>query len=62
MYTNNTVCSDEFSFVCYSKPHYAYDWIFFSTAAGRKFLHCCDVIHEHSNDVIMKRRMEIARV
>ena len=62
MHIGNNASSDEFSFACYSKPHYAFDWIFFSTATGRKFLRCCDVIHEQSYDVIRKRRMEIAQV
>ena len=47
----------------YSKPHYyAFDWIYFSTAAGRKFLHYCDIVHKFSDDVIIKRRKELQQV
>ena len=45
-----------------STPHYAYDCIFYSTAAGRKFLHYCDVVHKFSDDVIMQRREELVQV
>lgn len=40
-------------------PQYAFDWIYFSTATGRKFLHYCEIVHKFSNDVIMERRKEL---
>ena len=46
----------------YSTPHYAFDWIYFSTATGRKFLHYCDIVHKFSDDVIMQRRKELLEV
>ena len=46
----------------YSTPHYAFDWIYFSTAAGHKFLHYCDIVHKFSDDVIMQRRKELQQV
>ena len=49
-------------FLLHSTPFYAYDWIFFWTAAGRKFLQCCDIIHKYSYDVIGQRRMELQQV
>ncbi|XP_065911380.1 cytochrome P450 4F6-like isoform X2 [Dysidea avara] len=42
-------------------PQYFFDWVYFSTAAGRRFLHCCDVVHEYSEEVIMKRREELLK-
>ena len=51
-----------FVFYYVSTPHYAYDCIFYSTAAGRKFLHYCDVVHKFSDDVIMQRREELLQV
>ena len=45
-----------------SVPHYAFDAIYFSTAAGRKFLHYCNVVHKFSDDVIMQRRKELLQV
>ena len=46
----------------YRTPHYAFDTIYFSTAAGRKFLHYCDFVHKFSDDVIMQRRKELLQV
>ena len=51
-----------FVFYYDSTPHYAYDCIYYSTAAGRKFLHYCDVVHKFSDDVIMQRREELLQV
>ena len=51
-----------FVFYYVSTPHYAYDCIYYSTAAGRKFLHYCDVVHKFSDDVIMQRREELLQV
>ena len=45
-----------------STPHYALDWIYFSSAAGRKFLHYSDIVHKFSDDVIMERRKELLQV
>ena len=45
-----------------STPYYAYDCIYYSTAAGRKFLHYCDIVHKFSDDVIMQRREELLKV
>ncbi|XP_065909678.1 cytochrome P450 4F6-like [Dysidea avara] len=42
-------------------PQYFFDWVYFSTAAGRRFLHCCDVVHKYSEEVIMKRREELLK-
>ena len=54
------LCISNYYYV--STPHYAYDCIFYSTAAGRKFLHYCDVVHKFSDDVIMQRREELLQV
>lgn len=43
----------------YSYPLHAVDWIYFSSSAGRNFLHHCDVVHKFSEDVIVQRRKEI---
>ena len=62
-----TFCNSEISIsthfyhIC-STPYYAFDWVYFSTAAGRKFLHYCDVVHKFSDDVIMQRRKELQQV
>ena len=66
MYAFMYVCVKGFSafyvFYYISTPHYAYDCIFYSTVAGRKFLHYCDVVHKFSDDIIMQRREELLQV
>ncbi|XP_065910276.1 cytochrome P450 4B1-like [Dysidea avara] len=42
-------------------PHYAIDWIYFNTTAGRQFLHYCDVVHKFSEGVIVQRREELLK-
>ena len=43
----------------YSAPQHILDWIYFSSSAGRKFLHHSDVVHKFSEGVIMQRRKEL---
>ena len=53
-------CSvDHCCVIHYSAPLYAINWIYFSSSAGRSFLHHCDVVHKFSEDVIVQRREEL---
>ncbi|XP_065885820.1 cytochrome P450 4F6-like isoform X2 [Dysidea avara] len=42
-------------------PLLIYDWIYFKTADGRKFLHHCEVVQKYSEDVILERREELLK-
>ncbi|XP_065885838.1 cytochrome P450 4F6-like [Dysidea avara] len=42
-------------------PLLIFDWIYFNTADGRKFLHHCEVVQKYSEDVILKRREELLK-
>ncbi|XP_065897731.1 cytochrome P450 4F6-like [Dysidea avara] len=42
-------------------PLLAFDWIYFATAAGHKFLHNCNLVHKFSEEVILQRRDELLK-
>ncbi|XP_065892053.1 cytochrome P450 4F6-like isoform X2 [Dysidea avara] len=42
-------------------PHLYFDWVYFSTATGRKYLHYCDVVHKCSEAVILRRKEELIK-
>ena len=45
-----------------SNPILFSDLIYYFTSSGREFLHCCDVVHKYSEEVIVKRRKELLEV
>ena len=53
------ICSGHNQFIGYSAPQHVFDWIYFSTSTGRKFLHHSDAVHKFSEGVIMQRREEL---
>jgi len=46
----------------HSNPLIVFDWIYFRTADGLKFLHYSNIVHKYSEDVILKRRAELLKV
>ena len=51
-----------FLLTMHSNPLLAFDWIYFATAAGHKFLHNCNLVHKFSEEVILQRRDELLKV